>query len=86
MSVTPLHSSAHEPPEPASLLFGGWLTTEELAKLLNVDTSTLRRWRTNRPHPQGPPFVPFSERVTMYSARDVESWIRTQRVDPGEAA
>jgi hypothetical protein len=31
------------------LLDGGWFTTEELARMLGVDPSTLRRWRTARP-------------------------------------
>jgi uncharacterized protein YjcR len=31
------------------LLDGGWFTTEELAEMLGVDPSTLRRWRTARP-------------------------------------
>jgi DNA-binding transcriptional regulator YiaG len=31
------------------LLTGRWLTTEELAQLLGVDSSTVRRWRTSRP-------------------------------------
>ena len=30
------------------LLDGGWFTTEELARMLGVDPSTLRRWRTAR--------------------------------------
>lgn len=38
------------------LLDGGWFTTEELARMLGVDSSTLRRWRTARPR-QGPPFI-----------------------------
>lgn len=67
------------------LLFGGWLTTEELARLLGVDPSTVRRWRTQDPV-QGPPFVRLSERVTMYSARDVEAWLARLRIDPGAAA
>lgn len=54
-------------------------------RLLGVDASTVRRWRTSRP-PQGPPFVQLSERVTMYSAADVEQWLLNRRVDPGEAA
>lgn len=67
------------------LLTGRWLTTEELARLLGVDSSTVRRWRTARPV-QGPPFVQLSERVTVYSAHDVERWLRSRRIDPSEAA
>ena len=67
------------------LLTGQWLTTEDLAKLLGVDCSSIRRWRTSRPV-QGPPFVQLSERVTIYSAYDVEQWLRSRRIDPGEAA
>lgn len=67
------------------LLTGRWLTTEELAQLLGVDSSTVRRWRTSRPV-QGPPFVQLSERVTMYSAHDVEQWLLSRRIDPSEAA
>lgn len=67
------------------LLTGRWLTTEELARMLGVDSSTVRRWRTSRPV-QGPPFVQLSERVTMYSAHDVEQWLHSRRIDPNEAA
>jgi transposase-like protein len=67
------------------LLDGGWFTTEELAGMLGVDPSTLRRWRTARPR-QGPPFVCLSSRVTLYSARDVRRWLTTRRIDPGQAA
>jgi hypothetical protein len=67
------------------LLSGGWLTTEELAGMLGVDASTLRRWRTAHPR-QGPPFVPLSSRVTLYSAHDVNRWLADRRVDPGLAA
>ena len=68
-----------------ALLYGGWLTTEQPAQLLGRDPSTVRRWRTQEPV-QGPPFVQISERVTMYSAIDVEHWLRNQRVDPGAVA
>ncbi|MBP5935476.1 helix-turn-helix domain-containing protein [Streptomyces sp. LBUM 1476] len=64
---------------------GTWLTTETLALLLNIDPSTLRRWRTARP-PQGPPFVRLSERVVMYSDHDVETWLHQHRTTPGTAA
>lgn len=67
------------------LLNGGWFTTEELAGLLGVDPSTIRRWRTARPA-QGPPFVPLSSRVTLYSAHDVRHWLESRRIDPGRAA
>lgn len=67
------------------LLHGQWYTTDQLAGLLGVDASTVRRWRTARP-PQGPPFVQLSERVTMYHAHDVERWLRSRRIDPSEAA
>lgn len=62
----------------------GWYRTEELAQLLKVDPSTVRRWRTARP-PQGPPFVKLSERVTLYSAADVQQWLADRRVDPKQA-
>ncbi|MFE4831255.1 helix-turn-helix domain-containing protein [Streptomyces sp. NPDC056672] len=71
--------------EPAALLPGPWYSTEELARILHVDPSTLRRWRTAHPR-QGPPHVKISKRVTLYSARDVEHWIAQRRVSPGPAA
>lgn len=49
-----------------NLLHDGWYTTDEVAELLGVDSSTLRRWRTSTPL-QGPPFVRLTTRVTMYS-------------------
>jgi transposase-like protein len=67
------------------LLDGGWFTTEELARMLGVDPSTLRRWRTARPR-QGPPFICLSSRVILYSAQDVRRWLATRRIDPGQAA
>ncbi|GAA3903610.1 hypothetical protein GCM10022244_12280 [Streptomyces gulbargensis] len=69
----------------SELVVGKWFTTDELAGILNVNPSTLRRWRTARP-PQGPPFVPVSDRVTLYSTHDVEHWLRSRRVVPGQAA
>ncbi|WP_308368762.1 helix-turn-helix domain-containing protein [Streptomyces sp. ISL-36] len=69
----------------SDLAAGKWLTTDELAGILNVDPSTLRRWRTARPR-QEPPFVPVSSRLILYSAIDVEHWLRSRRVDPEQAA
>lgn len=65
------------------LIDGRWYTTDELAELLHVDGSTVRRWRTMKP-PQGPAFIQVSDRVIMYSAHDVEAWLRSRRVDPGQ--
>jgi predicted DNA-binding transcriptional regulator AlpA len=67
------------------LLDGAWYRTEELAKMLGVDPSTLRRWRTARP-PQGPPFVCLSGGVTRYSEPDVRRWLADRRTDPSRAA
>jgi DNA-binding transcriptional MerR regulator len=71
--------------ESSEMLGGAWFTTEELARLLGVDSSTLRRWRTARP-PQGPAFVHMSGGVTRYSQHDVRRWLRDRRTDPGWAA
>lgn len=71
--------------ETRGLLDGGWYTTEELARLLKVNPSTVRRWRTARPV-QGPPFVQLSPRVTLSSVQDVERWLLSRRTDPDEAA
>ena len=67
------------------LLNGGWFTTDELAALLGVDPSTIRRWRTAKPA-QGPPFVRLTSRVTLYSAPDVRRWLADKRIAPGKAA
>ena len=67
------------------MLYGEWLTTKQLARLIRIDPSTLRRWRTGRPA-QGPPFVRMSDQVTVYCAADVERWLASRRVDPGAAA
>jgi predicted DNA-binding transcriptional regulator AlpA len=69
----------------ADVLHAGWYTTEALAQILGVDSSTIRRWRTAKPV-QGPPFVRLSSRLTLYSARDVELWLERRRTDPEEAA
>lgn len=67
------------------LLDGHWYSSNELAKLLHVDASTVRRWRTAQP-PQGPAFVQVSDRVYMYNSDDVETWLAGRRVDPGKVA
>ncbi|MFI6824166.1 helix-turn-helix transcriptional regulator [Micromonospora sp. NPDC050187] len=60
------------------------MSTEELAELLDVDPSTIRRWRTVQPL-QGPPFIPISDRVVKYATADVERWLSARRVDPRAA-
>jgi predicted DNA-binding transcriptional regulator AlpA len=67
------------------LLHGHWYSTEEVAAMLGVDPSTVRRWRTSRP-PQGPPFVRLSARLTIYNDADVEAWLASQRIDPRKVA
>ncbi|WP_405884326.1 helix-turn-helix transcriptional regulator [Streptomyces sp. NBC_01384] len=71
------------PDTQAPLLTNAWYSTSDLAACLRVDASTLRRWRTAQP-PQGPPFVTVSERVVMYSALDVEEWLRSRRTVPAK--
>nr|WP_246017333.1 helix-turn-helix domain-containing protein [Micromonospora pisi] len=61
-----------------------FMSTEELAELLDVDPSTIRRWRT-APPVQGPPFIQISERVVKYATADVQRWLSARRVNP-EAA
>ncbi|MBY8861129.1 helix-turn-helix domain-containing protein [Nocardia sp. CA2R105] len=69
---------------PEAIVETSWYTTEEVAELLKVDASSLRRWRTARP-PQGPPFVQISGRVTRYFGADVVAYLRNRRVDPAAA-
>jgi hypothetical protein len=66
------------PQTPASRL----LTTEEVARLLRVDPSSVRRWRADQP-PQGPPFIRLSERVVLYDATDLQAWLDARRTTPG---
>ncbi|WP_235926569.1 helix-turn-helix transcriptional regulator [Actinokineospora pegani] len=67
------------------MIDGRWYTTEQLARLLHVDASTVRRWRTLEPF-YGPAFVRVSDRVVVYAAADVEAWLWSRRTDPGEMA
>ncbi|GAA2746070.1 helix-turn-helix domain-containing protein [Kitasatospora cinereorecta] len=67
------------------LLHSGWYSTEELAVLLKVDPSTLRRWRSATP-PQGPPFVQIAPRLYLYSIPDTQVWLAQKRTDPSKAA
>ncbi|WAL74509.1 DNA-binding protein [Kitasatospora sp. YST-16] len=68
-------------PAVVDLLHSGWYTADELAPLLKVDPSTLRRWRTAKP-PQGPPFVRLAHRTVVYSIPDTQAWLESQRTVP----
>lgn len=67
-----------------ALTADSWYTTEEVAALLEVHPSSLRRWRTAVP-PQGPPFVHLSGRVTRYLGEDLLAYLRRNRTDPAAA-
>jgi Helix-turn-helix domain len=60
-----------------------WYTTDELARLVRVDPSTIRRWRTSHPR-QGPPFVQLSYGVIRYNVDDVGEWLSYRRINPGD--
>jgi hypothetical protein len=60
-------------------------TTEELAAILNLDSSTLRRWRTAEP-PRGPAFIKLNDRNTRYKGGDLIAWLEALRIDPASAA
>src|SRR3954466_13047275 len=62
-----------------------WYSTEELAELLGLDPSSLRRWRTAQPL-RGPPLGRLSAQKTIYSATDVDQCLRPRRTDPSTAA
>ncbi|NQE87579.1 helix-turn-helix domain-containing protein [Nocardia terpenica] len=68
-----------------NLVHGEWFTTRQAAKVLGVDASSLRRWRTADP-PYGPAYVRVSPRVVMYSGADIEAFLRAHRTDPAAAA
>lgn len=67
------------------LVDGRWYTTAQLAAVLGIDSSSLRRWRTANP-PCGPAYIRVSPRVVKYSAADVETWLLSLRTDPTQAA
>jgi predicted DNA-binding transcriptional regulator AlpA len=60
--------------EPAALL-----SEREVARMLGVSLSTLRRWRLNLNY--GPPTVRIG-RYPRYRREDVERWIEEQREHP----
>jgi hypothetical protein len=81
----PPHFPAPAAPSSPPQTSDSWYTTDDLARLLRVDPSTVRRWRAARPA-QGPPFVRLSGRVVLYDPDDVRSWLHARRVDPAHVA
>ncbi|MFJ6619630.1 helix-turn-helix transcriptional regulator [Kitasatospora sp. NPDC091335] len=78
------HRDEAPSPSAVDLLHSGWYTAEELAPLLKVDPSTLRRWRNAKP-PQGPPFVRLANRTVVYSIPDTQAWLLSHRIVPAES-
>ncbi|QIS19554.1 helix-turn-helix transcriptional regulator [Nocardia terpenica] len=71
----------HTDQAPHLLLNQHLYTTGQVAKLLGVDESTLRRWRRATPI-QGPGFIHLSQRVVMYPADDLETYLQSRHVLP----
>ncbi len=51
------------------------------ARLCGVSVETLRKWRKSG---KGPPYLRAGARTVRYRTVDVEAWILTRRVSPGE--
>jgi excisionase family DNA binding protein len=49
------------------------MTEEQVAKLLTVSVSTVKRLRASG---QGPRYLRISERVVRYRRRDVDEWMQ----------
>jgi predicted DNA-binding transcriptional regulator AlpA len=59
------------------------LSTEEAAKRMGVDSSTLRGWRSDQ---VGPPYFRISRQCIRYDDRDVDAYIAARRYDPSARA
>ncbi|GAB4587078.1 helix-turn-helix transcriptional regulator [Nocardia sp. IFM 10818] len=64
-----------------ALLSQRMYTTGEVARILGVDASTLRRWRRGTPA-EGPGFIQISERVAKYPERDLEAYLEARHIVP----
>lgn len=56
-----------------------WLNTSECAAFLDVDESTLWRWREGRSDKAGPPFYRLPSGSIRYRREDVERWVELYR-------
>ncbi|WP_329138237.1 helix-turn-helix domain-containing protein [Streptomyces sp. NBC_01476] len=81
-SASPAGAAPPHGESPAALRTSHLWTTEEIAQLLRVDPSTVRRWRAEQP-PQGPPFIRLSGRVVLYDTHDLHDWLDERRTTPG---
>ena len=59
----------------------GLVDTRRAASLLGLDHATLQNWRCRG---EGPPFIRLG-RAIRYRPDDLETWIESHRVAPGEA-
>ena len=81
-SVTPISPDANWPVTQFVVDF--FYTTEEMAKILKVDPSTLRRWRRLK-IPKGPKATCISERTWRYYHADFAEWLNRRRNPVGAA-
>jgi hypothetical protein len=81
-SVTPISPAASRPI--SQFTVDAFYTTEEMAKILRVDPSTLRRWR-RLTKPKGPTATPISERTWRYYHADFAEWLNRRRNPVGAA-
>lgn len=58
------------------------LTTPEAARLVGVAPRTLERLRERG---EGPPYLRLTKRLVVYERDDLLGWIRSRRVEPGDA-
>ena len=57
------------------------LTERQVAALLGVSISLLRKWRVSREG--GPPYLKIG-RAVRYSTEDLDAFVRTNRVQPAD--
>ncbi|MBJ7327276.1 MAG: helix-turn-helix domain-containing protein [Chthoniobacterales bacterium] len=81
-SVTPISPDANWPMTQFVVDF--FYTTVQMANILNVDPSTLRRWRRLE-KPNGPKATCISERTWRYHHADFVEWLNTRRSAVGAA-
>jgi len=54
---------------------------EQVAKLLNVTTETLRKWRKTG---DGPPFIGITERTFRYPRPSLDAWMFGKELENAE--